>query len=445
MTENLSAEIDNYALYLPAVPTSYMEYVVKRDPNAPRKMRPVDLNFLNKRSKLWTYKYCLASAGHLAYSRKSNAITQRDPNSSFILGDSGGYQIGTGALPDMKGWSAHARKPDDVSRLWQKSRLKITSDILRWLDAHCNYAMTLDMPLWVKGDQFKKAPFHNFSIEQLTDITIENLRYIETHRGVVGNCKFLNVLQGNSEAEEAYWYKRVREFDFEGWALGGMVSWRGGLPRVLRRVLLLRDDGMLGDARQWMHFLGVSQLIWAVALTAVQRGVQKSTGSTFTISFDTSTPFLWAGKFQQYPKPPRLTKNVKTWKFSSVKFPVGYAAATKNANAAFPFGSPLSDVLSLGDMNPNKSPYASQTFSTFSGHALGNHNAYVYLRAFSEANKKGFDSRTAPQAISDLIGFIEDLFLTENWSGLLKKRSKTLEAAWKGSSTDAKSDEEVAY
>ena len=135
MTENLSAKINNYALYLPAVPTAFMEYVVKRDLNAPRNVRPLDLNFFNSRSKLWTYKYCLASAGHLAYSKKSNAITQRDPKSSFVLGDSGGYQVGTGALPDMKRWSAHARKTDEVSKLWYKSRIKITSDILRWLFA----------------------------------------------------------------------------------------------------------------------------------------------------------------------------------------------------------------------------------------------------------------------------------------------------------------------
>lgn len=186
-------------------------------------------------------------------------------------------------------------------------------------------------------------------------------------------------------------------------------------------------------------------MIWAVALTAVQRGVQQSTGSKFTISFDTSTPFLWAGKFQQYPRAPRLTKNVNTWKFSSVKFPVGYAAATKNAKSPFPFGSPLSDLLTLGDMNPNKSPYSAQTFGRFSGHALGNHNAYVYLRAFNEANKKVFDSKTAPQVIADLIGLIEQLFSTENWSSLLKKSGGTLEAAWKGPTTDAEIEEELAY
>jgi hypothetical protein len=446
MTEDLSAQIKNYALYLPAVPTPFMEYVVtKRDPKAPRIARPIDLNFLNSHSKLWTYKYCLASAGHLAYSKKSNAITQRDPKSSWILGDSGGYQVGTGALPEMKKWSANVRKTAEISRLWQKAKTKINYDILRWLDANCDYAMTLDMPLWVKGDQFKETPFHNFSVKQLTDLTVDNLKYIDKHRGLVGNCKFLNVLQGNTEAEESFWYRQVRDFEFEGWALGGMVSWKGGLPRVLKRLLLLRDDGMLGGRRKWLHLLGCSQLIWSVALTAAQRSIQVNTSSEFTISFDTSTPFLWAGKFQQYPKPPQLTKDIRTWRFSNLKFPVGYAAATTNAKKPFPVGSSLSDLLTLGDMNPNKSKYAAQTFGTFSAHALANHNVYVYLRAIIDANKKVFTDKVAPQAIADMIGLIDELFSCEKWNSLLKRKEAKLETALQKSGSDADLDEEVAY
>jgi hypothetical protein len=65
--------------------------------------------------------------------------------------------------------------------------------------------MTLDIPLWLKSDGFDKSPFHNCAIEQLTDLTVENLRYFDKHRGVVGACKFLNVIQGRDEEEEAYW------------------------------------------------------------------------------------------------------------------------------------------------------------------------------------------------------------------------------------------------
>ena len=443
MTENLSARIRNYALYLPAVPANYMEYTIeKRDVTAPQKLRAVDLNFLNPRSKLWTYKWCLASAGELAYSKKSNSITQRDPKSSWILGDSGGYQVGTGALRDTKGWSDFARKPDQIVQRWRKSR--ITHDILRWLDAHCDYAMTLDMPLWVKSTARKKSPFHYCSVEQLTDMTVENLRYIDKHRGAFGKCKFLNVLQGNDENEEEYWYQRVREFEFEGWAFGTKFKFESGIDRILKRILLLRDDGLLGGRRQLLHILGISQLTWAVALTAIQRGIQASTGSPFTVSFDSSTPFLWAGKFQTYPRPPQLTKDIRTWRFTSVPFPVGHAAATTDAKRRFPAGSPLSLLLTLGDMNPDKSAFSAQTFGRFSTPALGNHNAYVFIQSFIEANERAFE-HVAPQAIADMIGIIGKLFECEKWESLLKKEAPRLEATLRRSKLDTDLDEQIAY
>ena len=444
MTENLSAQVRNYALYLPALSQSYVEYVITRkDVKAPRNVRPSDLNFLNSRSKLWTYKWCLASAGNLAYSDKSNAITRRSPKSSFVMGDSGGYQVATGALPDTKGWADKARDTNRITTLWRKSGVKF--DILRWLDANCDYAMTLDMPLWVKLGKYKQSPFHHCSIQQLTDLTVENLRYIDRHRGVVGNCKFLNVLQGNDEDEEEYWYQRVRDFEFEGWAFGTKVDWEGGICRILKRVLLLRDEGMLGGRRQWLHILGISQLGWAVALTAVQRGIQATTGSPFTVSFDSSTPLLWAGKYQTYPKPPRLSKDIETWRFSSVPFPVGYAAATTNAKGRFPAGSPLSRLLTLSDMNPDKSPYSSRTFSVFSGHALSNHNAYVFVNSFIEANEKAFEKQTVPQRIADMLGIIGESFECENWRSLLSTKGAKLEATLRRSKSDTDSSEELAY
>ncbi len=75
----MTAQCDNHALYLPALGQSYCEYVVgSSHKSMPSCVRRADLNFLNPNSKLWTYKWCLASAGYLAYSDKTNAITQRN-------------------------------------------------------------------------------------------------------------------------------------------------------------------------------------------------------------------------------------------------------------------------------------------------------------------------------------------------------------------------------
>ena len=424
-SENLTAEIENYALYLPAMPSDYIRYVVDSSSESPAcSVRPVDLNFLSGGSTLWTYKWCLASAGHLAYSNGGNAITRRDPATSWLMGDSGGFQVASGTLRDTRRWKAYARDPRRIAQLWGRSG--IAGHLLRWLDKHCDYATTLDMPLWVKSDRYRSCLFHYCSLGLLTDLNVENLRFIERHRGAVGNCKFVNVIQGRDEAEEDYWYERVRDFEFEGWALGGSVNWSGGLHRVLRRLLIMRDQGMLGGRRQWLHILGNSVLSWGIALTAIQRAVQATTGGPFTASFDSSTPFLWAGEYQTHPIPPKLTCDVSTWTFSSAPFPVGYAAATVHRRRPIPPGSPLSSRLKLGDLNTKTSPYAAQTLGPFGRAALGNHNLYVFLRAFINANRLVFGEGIMPQEIADMVGIVGDLFTTERWMDLLSTRASRL-------------------
>ena len=435
----MTALLDNYAIYLPALDEHYCEYVVGgSDPFVPSNVRPADLNFLNSSSKLWTYRWCLASAGSLAYSDKTNAITQRDPKSSWILGDSGGYQVATGALRETNGWAAFSRETDVIAGLWRKSNVK--ARVLNWLDAHCDYAMTLDMPLWVKLPKFAGSPFHHCSVGLLTELTVDNLRYISDRRGVVGKSKFPNVIQGNNDEEEQYWYEKVRDFDFEGWAIGSKVNWRGALVPILKRLLLMRDERMLEGGKQWLHILGLSQLTWAVALTAIQRGIQHSGGNGFTVSFDSSTPLLWAGKYETYPLPPRLTKDIRSWRFTSRPIPVGYSAATTNAHMRLPAGSPLSALLTLGDINPEKSPYAGRTISDFGSQAFRNHNAYVFIRAFIDANHSAFEREDAPQCIADMVGLIGELFAIETWSTFLDREGEKLSAGF-GTSPKRKKSE----
>jgi hypothetical protein len=427
MSECLTEQVNNYAIYLPAISRAYSEYVSEQDEDAPRGLQPGDLDFLKGKNDLWSYKWCLASAGTFAYTQSPNSITRRNSETSMVIGDSGGYQVATGALRGMKGWVRHQ---DRIGELWTQSQIR--ADMLRWLDLHCDYAMTLDIPLWLKSEQFAHTPFYNCSVEELTNLTVENVHYFDKHRGVVGECKFLNVIQGRSEEEEDYWYSRVRDFQFEGWALGGSSGRNFDIVRVLRRVLLLRDHGMLGAGRNWLHILGLSKLVWAVALTAIQRGIQKHCGVPFVVSFDSATPFLWAGKYQTYALPPKLTADFDTWKMSSRPFPVGFAAVTSRASEPFPEGSPLSTRLTLGDVNTKTSPYAAQTLSNFALHALSNHNLYVFLRAIINANHTVFSGKEAPEQILAMTGAISKLFACEGWADRLRDMTPILRKALPG-------------
>jgi hypothetical protein len=176
---------------------------------------------------------------------------------------------------------------------------------------------------------------------------------------------------------------------------------------------------MLGAGRKWLHVLGLSKLVWAVALTAIQRGIQQSCAEPFTVSFDSATPLLWAGKYQKYAVPPRLTENIDTWRMASLPFPVGFAAATSRASDPFPKGSPLSARLTLGDVNTKTDPYSEQTLSTFGLQALSNHNLYVFLRATIDANHNALTSGQAPEQILAMTGAIAELLSCEAWADKL--------------------------
>lgn len=443
MTKNLARQIENYAIYLPALSRQYAEYIIRpADAGAPASVRPRHLNFLNPNSPLYHYPWCLASAGHFAYGNASNAITRRDPKTAKVMGDTGGFQVATGALKAVKGWIPHRKNSDYIVKRWNASGIR--QHMLNWVEANCDYAMSLDMPLWVHEHKREASPFHYCSVEQLTAMTVANLKFIDQHRGAVGNCKFLNVLQGQNEADEEYWYRNVCGFDFEGWAFGTKIKRGSEIDRILRRILMLRDANELSGRKEWLHILGVSEVKWAVALTAIQRGIQQSTGSSFTVSFDSSTPMKIAGQLQNYAIPPKLTRDIRSWSVSAQRFPVGHAAATINADQPFPEGSPISPLLTVGDMNPKKSSYDKYTFGTFSPHALSNHNLYVYLRAFIDANDAAFNGGPVPQPIADLVGLVGDLFAAEQWQSLLKSNAARLRQLFgkPGSKDDV---DEVSY
>jgi hypothetical protein len=124
---------------------------------------------------------------------------------TVIIGDSGGFQVGTGKLPAIRGWADFKNKPEAVYRKWMRER-GIRDTILRWLDRYCDYAMTLDMPLWVLHDRKSKtSPFVNLTAQQLIELSVENLRYFAEKRGAAtgARAKYLNVLQdaGNGSGE----------------------------------------------------------------------------------------------------------------------------------------------------------------------------------------------------------------------------------------------------
>ncbi len=308
MNKNLTAAQNDYAYFLPATSGFYATFIGKQrygnyvDPaRVPQawKNGVESLNYLEPDKGLFYYDHCLYSAGHAnldlnKQDEGEDMFRNRDRSTSWVLGDSGGFQIGKGV------WEGDWKNPNCPKA--QKKR----EQVLKWMDALMDYGMCLDIPAWVaRSPAGQKATGITTYAEAVQGTYINNDYFVNNRNG---NCKFLNVLQGENHTDADDWYDRMKKYcdpkvygdrAFNGWAMGGQNMCDVHL--VLKRLVALRFDGLLEKGHQdWMHFLGTSKLEWALLLTDIQRAVRKYHNENFTVSFDCASPFLATANGQIY-------------------------------------------------------------------------------------------------------------------------------------------------
>ncbi len=308
MNRNLTATQNDYAYFLPATSGFYSTFIGKQrygnyvDPTRiPKSFKNgvESLNYLEPEKGAFYYDHCLYSAGHAnldlnKVDHSEDMFRNRDRSTSWVLGDSGGFQIGKGV------WEGDWKNPNCPKA--QKKR----EQVLKWMDSLMDYGMCLDIPAWVaRSPAGQKATGITTYAEAVQGTYINNDWFVNNRNG---NCKFLNVLQGENHTDADDWYDRMKKYcdptvygdrAFNGWAMGGQNMCDVHL--VLKRLVALRFDGLLEQGKQdWMHFLGTSKLEWACLLTDIQRAVRKYHNPNFTISFDCASPFLATANGQVY-------------------------------------------------------------------------------------------------------------------------------------------------
>lgn len=422
---DLTPRWKDFAVYLPAQQYHFASLTdnnrgLPKGRPMPPGIKLTDLDFLNPKSKLWHYGYALYSAGQFDSVRnRACAVTNRDRGCTTVLGDSGGYQLGMGTLRGTEHLK-DAKTAEELCAIWRRSN-DIRQRLVSWLDTHCDYAMTIDVPIWAREEKHKNTPFHKCSVEQLIDLTLLNLEYIKDNRR--GTAKWLNVLQGTNPQDSLQWWKAVQKYRFDGWALAGTVGWRGGLANVLEYVLTIRDDGGF-DGTEWMHVLGTAMPVWAVLLTAIQRGIRENCNPNFRVSYDAASPFQVSGKYQNVTRYPIFTRDIETWVFKITKFPINPLYAKSDHH--FPFSSPLGDQLKLSHVNVRGRMFEAIPVDAIGLAMLTNHNLYIYVRALLEANELAFmhaseAQKTVPHDLLNVCNLIGDLFSTKQWRPKLKQ------------------------
>jgi len=384
--EHLGQYSRDFAVFLPAISNFYNTFIsrqrVTKGEHIPANRIPKGfdsgvegLNFINPEEGYFTYPTALYSAGHACLDMEKTAdrdsmCVNRDRKFSTIVGDSGGYQIGKGVIKfDWKDFEGNKAN-------------KVRSDILNWLELTSDWAMTLDVPTWA-ADDLNSPKTGLKSFQDTLDGTIYNNQFFQKNR--LGQTKLLNVLQGDDWETAQIWYDKVKDFEFEGWAMGGINMC--DMEVMLRRLIIMRDEKKL-DGKNWMHVLGTSQLDWACFLTQVQRQVRKHINDKFTMSFDSASAFLSTANGLVY------THNLftpKRWSYIMEKAPDD--KKLKGSNIPFPFKSAIGERLTMGDVcaygegDLNKNNKEGKTaWDSFSYCLMMAHNVYNHIRAVQIAN-----------------------------------------------------------
>jgi hypothetical protein len=421
MQDDLTSKQNDYAVYLPAISGFYATFIGKQrkehyvDPaRFPAGLTDMEqMNWLNSQQALFPYKWSLYSGGHANLDltkddASEDMVRKREPG-TFMLGDSGGFQIAKGLWEGD--WRANSGCPKAQAR---------RESVLKWLDGISDYAMTLDIPTWVVNSPKASAACKITTHQEAVDATKFNNNYFMQHRKGIknGGTKILNVLQGANHTEAEEWYQEMKVFcdpnvypntHFNGWAMGGQNMCDVHL--ILKRLVTLRYDNLLQEGvHDWMHFLGTSKLEWALLLTDIQRAVRKHVNPNFTISFDCASPFLATANGQVYHQID-LTHNQK-WSYrmnpsaDNKKYSTDtrkYGVGTVQDGFWKHFDeSPISQILEMkdicvyraGDLNKNGKE-GKTSWDSFSYALLMGHNVWTHIEAVQRANRE-YDAGNYP-------------------------------------------------
>jgi queuine/archaeosine tRNA-ribosyltransferase len=196
----------------------------------------------------------LITAGHhFKKDDYKNDLGLTDKN--LVMGDSGGYQIASGAIK------------------WDMS---IRERIFKWLEHNSDIAMNLDIPPKIKYEGM---------YEECLKISKDNFKYFADNQS--GNTDFLNVVQGTNDLEYINWYNEMKDYPFQGWAVGG--GGRNVFAFMSGVMSLLQGGEHLKDTNKYFHILGISKIKDFLMLNQLQKSLNE-VDSNIVVTTDSSSP-----------------------------------------------------------------------------------------------------------------------------------------------------------
>lgn len=243
-----------------------------------------EFNWYDGLSPRFRHSSALYSPGHatldLDKARKQDRMLfERDRSSTFLLVDSGGYQVGTG--------------------VWSLDKLdEIVPKVIKWQEAISDLAVILEVPTWMRDEH---GDFIDFDFALNT--TNRLLKAYATHS--TGTVKFIVPLHGLNFSQGKRWFEETRWFLDEGYAVGWCMSstFSSKFSEALRIISYMIERK---HYPRYLHFLARGQQQAAVVADIMRRTIPRcyprhvadgDGGNVLNVTVDASSEFLSAGRY----------------------------------------------------------------------------------------------------------------------------------------------------
>lgn len=314
--------------YVPAIGDNIITNWLRNTKHAEKGFR-----FFDNGNSFFDYKFLLTSAYYrIMDNDEDHRKTVNYPDDTIIISDSGGFQI--------------------LSYTKKGNPIKITQiEILRWMENNADIAMNLDVP----------PATGNFDASLKK--SVENFTFFENNRNNY-DMKLYNILHGKTLDEIKTWYTTVKDFNFDGWALGIHPSTNVYLKLVAYFYLMEKGEtSQLTNA----HFFGVSGPSNMISLAMLAKNFDAA------LTFDSST-WTCGQRFRDFYLP------------LDIRHCVRFGRKFKNTINSVPCDCPVCKTNDIITMYDQTNPMSSLLLSY--------HNLYQYIEVNRMINTMIDDEET---------------------------------------------------
>ena len=124
-------------------------------------------------------------------------------------------------------------------------------DSLRWQEESADIGVNLDWPPTLYGLPSSKQ------FDDSLSKSVDNFKFFEKNRQNY-DMKLLNILHGENLPFINKWYNSVKDFDFDGWAIGMKPPFNPMLQAFAFMFLYDKGEFDNKDKCKWIHFFGTS-------------------------------------------------------------------------------------------------------------------------------------------------------------------------------------------